>query len=527
MSSASSSEEIISPHPGLEVARQEVPSGVSSTKTLAKTPSSKSVHEPLKVIPVTPVVSTRYDLVERVDIPTNKLRIFPGGRHEGKGPNLSNSCVYDSKKRLTSWEKYIHPDGKPYFRDKERGLVTEVDVREEGRREELEQLFAQINVKWTQNPISKEDGHYEWYLGLPSHDTRTGSYYIVDHMTQDIFWLEDYEEEELRTYRILDESDPSVSNYDIFVSRNFYAHLENFPCHTELPPEASSFLHGTLTYTCTDHKTSRESATTPWNAADAKLFLELLESLDEKHEENLPGYDKSYRTWFIARLLSLILHSRSVHRHGMIDALTDRLMNVHYTSRTLIDYMVGCLSLFTHLAYVQRLENVWAAGIVSCSGWRSLVSALLIEWSDTNLLATVTLSANMAFLALNDLSDKARTGSILSTLFAVGSIVVGLHHIWRHRDKRESTAEQAGVYFRNASRRTGNLKLLAFYLCLPLILLLWSLLVFTCSIATYAFESPRPMSTHGVAGGILLLVVVAVGTTIRFFWGIYSPMTLS
>lgn len=52
-------------------------------------------------------------------------------------------------------------------------------------------------------------------------------------------------------------------------------------------------------------------------------------------------------------------------------------------------------------------------------------------------------SANMAFLALNDIGAVERTSSVVSAFFSIGSLAVGLHHVWRHRVIKDSDATQA------------------------------------------------------------------------------------
>jgi hypothetical protein len=49
----------------------------------------------------------------------------------------------------------------------------------------------------------------------------------------------------------------------------------------------------------------------------------------------------------------------------------------------------------------------------------------------------------MALLALSDMNAASRTSSIVSSLLAIGSIVIGLHHVWRHREKVDTNASQA------------------------------------------------------------------------------------
>jgi len=70
----------------------------------------------------------------------------------------------------------------------------------------------------------------------------------------------------------------------------------------------------------------------------------------------------------------------------MYDALTDRLAAVGRSRIGLFDILAGSFSFWAHHTYVDRLENVWAGGVVSVGGWRSLVTSLVVEWSDSNLL---------------------------------------------------------------------------------------------------------------------------------------------
>lgn len=54
----------------------------------------------------------------------------------------------------------------------------------------------------------------------------------------------------------------------------------------------------------------------------------------------------------------------------------------------------------------------------------------------------------MAFLALQNLTQSATTMSIISTFFSIGSIAIGLHHVWRFRDTQGADAQEA-VYLLN------------------------------------------------------------------------------
>lgn len=65
----------------------------------------------------------------------------------------------------------------------------------------------------------------------------------------------------------------------------------------------------------------------------------------------------------------------------------------------------------------------------------------LTEWNPLS-------SANMAFLALSDIGPVERTSSVVSAFFSIGSLAVGLHHVWRHRIVKDSDATQAVCYIK-------------------------------------------------------------------------------
>jgi hypothetical protein len=67
-----------------------------------------------------------------------------------------------------------------------------------------------------------------------------------------------------------------------------------------------------------------------------------------------------------------------------------------------------------------------------------------------------------------------------------------------------------------------TIKLLAFFLSLPLVLLSWSLITFAFAIAMYAFNNQRPWWSYTWVGVALFVIVFIVASTILFFWGIFS-----
>jgi len=173
--------------------------------------------------------------------------IFPKGRHKGKGKTL-NEIVYASKPLPDGWVRYVHLDGKPYFRHEGRRIVTEANIADLEQKARVDMIYAHLHKQVEILGNIELGDNYELYVDLDHHHDDKFAYYFVDHSTQDLFWLNDIN---LEDYDLVDDGEPIDMNYDVWIMRNYYRHLEHFPCHNTLPPDAALFLHGALSYTCT------------------------------------------------------------------------------------------------------------------------------------------------------------------------------------------------------------------------------------------------------------------------------------
>jgi hypothetical protein len=134
------------------------------------------------------------------------------------------------------------------------------------------------------------------------------------------------------------------------------------------------------------------------------------------------------------------------------------------------------------------------------------------------------------------------------------SIVIGVHHVWRHRRRADADEEEAhsssitpppslelispsfsssllqSRYLHVCSGgQQGSLTLLACFLALPLASLLWAILSFTIAIGALCFSSTAGADVHmralfaGILGVLLSLVVL----TLLVFWDAWrSPPTI-
>jgi len=181
-----------------------------------------------------------------------------------------------------------------------------------------------------------------------------------------------------------------------------------------------------------------------------------------------------------------------------------------WRSRLLLDVLLFSLFFNSHRTYRDRLAATRPKGHVYLPDFRELMNDLLVEWSDSNLLATVFLSyvplssaqlssvpvhwqqpasflliymcthaqivchsfhsANAAFLAVpvrpgvidssknenkqkrhadpptpppQNIAALPQTASLCSMLFSMLSLVIGVHHVWRHRRRANATEHEA------------------------------------------------------------------------------------
>jgi cadmium resistance protein CadD (predicted permease) len=155
------------------------------------------------------------------------------------------------------------------------------------------------------------------------------------------------------------------------------------------------------------------------------------------------------------------------------------------------------------------------------------------------------------FLAAQNISALPQTASLCSILFSMLSMVIGVHHVWRHRRRADADDDEAvrapsqlilssahkyfaspifqSQYLRVRSHgERGDLTLLACFLALPLAALLWAILSFTVAISALCFSSAAGADVHmralfaGVLGVLLSLAVL----TLLVFWDAWrSPPT--
>ena len=98
--------------------------------------------------------------------------------------------------------------------------------------------------------------------------------------------------------------------------------------------------------------------------------------------------------WHISRVMIKIEAVRERYHYGTKEARLYRDIAVDAPTwrERLLDVLLFSLFFNSHGTYRDRLESTRPKGHVYLPDFRELMSSLLVEWSDSNLLATVFVS---------------------------------------------------------------------------------------------------------------------------------------
>jgi hypothetical protein len=113
--------------------------------------------------------------------------------------------------------------------------------------------------------------------------------------------------------------------------------------------------------------------------------------------------------WHISRVMIKIEAVRELYHYGTKEARLYRDIAVETPTwrEHLVDVLLFCVFFNSHKTYRARLESTRPKGHVYLPDFRDLMSSLLVEWSDSNLLATVFVSyVSRGFPCLRFLSDN-------------------------------------------------------------------------------------------------------------------------
>ncbi|KAH9060600.1 hypothetical protein EDB87DRAFT_595306 [Lactarius vividus] len=467
------------------------------------------------------------DLVPSLSLtPQSSLPTSPQPQVQGVDPSvragLRNRLEPDDD-TPPGWEKYVHLDGSIYYQHVPMRFLTPDDITQPRIRECIWRLLTLIKDTLTEhNLLHKLPSDFEVVAERMDPEVPEVFYFVSQRLGQVINYVSNCPCQD--PFHLPDQCPNPKLSLKKAPTTSFWKHLASYPMHVQsLPDNCESEFLKALTHGVNERILDERKSMFPYTDEQAQRFMQVYRDLKSSARY---GHERYYillpaLAWHISRVMHKIETVRERYHYGTKKARVYR--DIAVERRTwrdrLEDVLLFCVLFNSHRTYKDRLESTRPKGHVYLPDFRELIKSLLVEWSDSNLLATVFVSANVAFLALPNINALAQTASLISTLFSILSIVIGVHHVWRHRRRVDVDDEDASRYLRlRPHGHRGSLTLLACLLALPLAALLWAILSFTVAVATFCFVGSANVHTRTLLGTVLGVLLVLAVLTLLVFW---------
>jgi hypothetical protein len=441
--------------------------------------------------------------------------IIPG-QIERSGSKQTNQTMYevpagplDCSKDfdpVLGWEPLTHPEGALFFYHSNHRVFTYANVRDYETTVKMDDVAKKAYREARIVNAFLDRSSVELVLeGMKGEDSKWG-YYFADHDKRVIFWLKPHKSKELMGNV---QGVNSASHIKYALESQYWKHVELFPNERFLPKDIVVRLKEIVMYTQADSITS-ETCLTPLDSNEIASTLGLMDSLmssiDQKHEHSV---------WIVARFMGLFCFNNFVNFCGQPGARLDVGQSLYGDSDTQpknIFFRVMNIILFGSLdAHSKALHMIWVDHTIVRRRWKDFINGLNNEWNGYTIFSTVMLAVDISFLAVPSVQKQPSTilVSYLSTLCAMGSLVVSLILAAQVNDSRRNSAESAASFMVTISHSMLGLESLALMLTLPYAFLLWAMTFFAVALLTIIVCTSGVVTVSIVSSLWAVVVIVA------------------
>ncbi|VDC02733.1 unnamed protein product [Peniophora sp. CBMAI 1063] len=441
-----------------------------------------------KLYPTTPCRTTRYDS-KMACIAPRDWTVAVTTPHSTHGSAPAYVCS-------DGWQTYIHPEGKRYYaRGVSPRVITEADV--------TDVAVSRAVAAWI-------DALKEWAAELdvllgpsvelfvePELDTEICDYYLVDHGSRAVFWLESATTSELGL-----PSACSDAHLKLALEENYWKHVEMFCMHLDDLPGAleeliSIYLHGRA-----DLATS-ETSTFYFTPEVTDVHLDVLMKC-----RSMPRNPMVFS--FIGRLWSFVANARFQNYYGEEHCRLDRTTRVFTHEERQPGIISRCLSAATFgLAHEIRaqLDVQLVDGLVIEKVWSALIAEQTAEWQKIMTWTFALIISSALALPVSPIPALAHTSLVLSAAALLLAVLLQQHF------KRLTLDVDDACTFLAA--QDGNMTPLAIIFCLPRASFIWALILFVIQASCILFCSV-PLNFGIVFGALILASAAGI-------WKILNP----
>ncbi|KAI0366832.1 hypothetical protein BV20DRAFT_1123971 [Pilatotrama ljubarskyi] len=331
------------------------------------------------------------------------------------------------------WSPHIQPEGQLYFScESTPRLVTDAYMYSTAVQDKVMRFAGAVAKVMEMKHITLSPSA-EVYLS-PSDDQEECYYYIADHSSRALSWLEEVDLDQLCIPDVVSESHLRYALADLY-----WQHVEQFPCHRldslslNVEELIAIFVHGEG-----DHMTSMNS-TFPYVAKECKQFVRVLEAAKQR-------LDQPPSVCIVARLWSIASRHRLQTHYGQERSRLSRdqlILDLPETQTSRIFAGVSHLLLGIPQVYAEKLQSLFCDEIVFVHPWRDFMSGCREEWQQ---YLTWSLGLSICNALLLALSPASGVIAALSLACCAITLLASLTLLLRYNDAHRWCADQAASF---------------------------------------------------------------------------------
>ncbi|PSR70578.1 hypothetical protein PHLCEN_2v13549 [Hermanssonia centrifuga] len=267
-----------------------------------------------------------------------------------------------------------------------------------------------------------------------------------------------------------------------------------------------------------------ETSTAPYDLETIKEFVEIVHKIPASDESSTNIGNEGYEEG-AGRDMIAIADGMFLNYHGQYCARLNRDQSVHSggpKEKRLSAFfcLVSPILFYTPDSYMKKLDMVWVDDTLNHYRWKEFITRVREEWERYNTPATVMLTTNVAFLAIQsidtDHADNARSfaqiASYASTLLSLACYTIYHVLILRFPHAHNRSLVKVSTYLKRRELGWLGLESLALVFSLPTSLFMWSMIAFlvAMSYAVFVGTDVYTKTLVGILLGILLAVTFSV-----------------
>ncbi|KZT31903.1 hypothetical protein SISSUDRAFT_637651 [Sistotremastrum suecicum HHB10207 ss-3] len=380
-------------------------------------------------------------------VPTPYVASMPSAPKNDETIVDMSSPYHKSKKRQvpwvpipSGWKRHVHPSGWIYFEKPEARIITDYPMGSP-------ELQAALNKLDTEDSETIPE-EFELWIGQSAQDA---DIVYIDHERRRALPNLKSDESDIEDHMKTDEDRTKHLRLEL----SYWRYLAEHPCHARLPPNVEEDALAILSFFIQDRILNPEDSVVPFSKETSKELMDLLSAMTSDKSYASNARNSHVKTHFVSRLMERIVDERLRQHYGEEGARRYLKKGRHarviqdakspWAIDLLLDFCMVFLFFGTPFAYLRHVNEFFITALgrteTISEKWRAFVDENVTDWSDTNLVATVLVSAAVGFLAVPGIDDISRLFALFSILFALSSLIAGLLNAWQHQHESRASLE--------------------------------------------------------------------------------------